>query len=316
MKKPLRLLLLTLAAALPAACNRSDQAFDAGGIFEAEEVIVSSELAGRILSLDLQEGQALPAGKQVGEVEAQGLELQKQQVQASIRALQDKTADVKPQVRLLREQLAVQQAQLASLQREYRRTQNLVRDDAATGKQLDEMASQLEVAEKQIRVTRQQIRVQQSQVGTQNRGILSEKSPLEKRVAQLEDQLERARIRNPVAGTVLTKYAEPGEITAPGKALYKIADLSTLVLRAYLSGSQLPQVKLNQPVRVMVDQEEGYKSLPGTITWIADQAEFTPKTIQTREERASRVYAVKVRVKNDGYLKIGMYGQVALNPQP
>jgi HlyD family secretion protein len=314
--KKLHALLLLPALALAAGCNRSDQVFDAAGIFEAEEVIVSSELGGRIRTLALQEGQTLPAGQKVGEIDARSVELQKEQVQASIRALQEKTADINPQVRLLQDQLAVQQAQLRTLQRERQRTYNLVQEDAATGKQLDDLDAQLEVTEKQIRVTRQQIRVQQSQVGTQNRGIMSEKSPLEKRVAQLDDQLARAVILNPVPGTVLTKYAEPGEITAPGKALYKIADLSTLVLRAYISGRQLPEVRLNQPVRVLVDQGEDYKTFPGTVTWIADQAEFTPKTIQTKEERANRVYALKVRVKNDGYLKIGMYGEVALNQAP
>jgi HlyD family secretion protein len=312
MKKQLYLLVLALAA----RCTPPDQVFDAAGIFEAEEVIVSSELGGKIRSLELQEGQTLPAGKQVGEIDARDLELQKEQVQASIRALREKTADVLPQVRLLQDQLAVQQSQLQTLQRERRRTHNLVQEDAATGKQLDDIDAQVEVTERQILVTRQQIKVQQSQVGTQNRGILSETSPLEKRVDQLNDQLGKALIRNPVAGTVLTKFAEPGEITAPGKALYKIADLSTLVLRAYISGRQLPEVKLNQRVRVLVDQGKTYRSLPGTITWIADQAEFTPKTIQTKEERANRVYAVKVRVKNDGYLKIGMYGELALNQEP
>jgi HlyD family secretion protein len=312
MEKKLRLVVLTLAL----GCNRPDQVFDAGGIFEAEEVIVSAELSGKIRALNLQEGQTLAVGSKVGEIDARGLELQKEQVQASIQALEQKTADINPQVRLLQEQLAVQQSQLATLQRERQRTANLVADDAATGKQLDDLDAQVEVTQKQIRVTRQQIRVQQSQVGTQNRGILSERSPLEKRVDQLNDQIDKAVIRNPVPGTVLTKYAESGEVTAPGKALYKIADLSTMVLRAYISGRQLPEVKLNQRVRVLVDQGEDYKSLPGTITWIADQAEFTPKTIQTKEERANRVYAVKVRVKNDGYLKIGMYGELALNQEP
>jgi HlyD family secretion protein len=215
---------------------------------------------------------------------------------------------------LLQDQLAVQQSQLRTLERERTRTSNLVQADAATGKQLDDINAQIDVLQKQIRVTQQQIKVQQSNVGTQNRGILSEANPLEKRVAQLNDQLAKATIVNPVAGTVLTKYAETGEYTAPGKALYKIADLSWLTLRAYISGSQLSQIKLNQPVKVFVDQgAEEYKTLTGTITWISDKAEFTPKTIQTKEERANLVYAVKVRVKNDGYLKIGMYGEVALN---
>ncbi len=160
-------------------------------------------------------------------------------------------------------------------------------------------------------VTQQQISVQRSNVATQNRGILSEGKPLEKRVAQLDDQLKRATILNPVQGTVITKYAEEGEITAAGKAMYKIADLSTMTLRAYITGTQISQVKLGQLVKVLVDDgADKYKELPGTVTWIADKAEFTPKTIQTKEERANLVYAIKVKVKNDGYLKIGMYGEI------
>jgi HlyD family secretion protein len=142
---------------------------------------------------------------------------------------------------------------------------------------------------------------------------LSEADPLKKRVAQLQDQVQRANIINPVSGTVITKYAEQGEITAAGKALYKIADLSSLNLRAYITGTQLSQVKLGQTVKVLIDDgAKKYKEYNGSITWISDKAEFTPKTIQTKEERANLVYAIKVKVKNDGYLKIGMYGEVKL----
>jgi HlyD family secretion protein len=148
-------------------------------------------------------------------------------------------------------------------------------------------------------------------IATQNRIILSEGKPLEKRVAQLDDQLKKANIINPVNGTVITKYAEAGEMTSSGKALYKIADLSTMTLRAYITGTQLSQVKLGQTVKVLVDDgADKYKEIPGNITWISDKAEFTPKTIQTKDERANLVYAIKVKVKNDGYLKIGMYGEV------
>jgi HlyD family secretion protein len=153
--------------------------------------------------------------------------------------------------------------------------------------------------------------VQRNNISTQNRSILSEGKPLEKRVAQLEDQLKRASIINPIAGTVTTKYAEAGEITSAGKALYKIADMSSMTLRAYITGTQLSQVKLGQSVKVLTDDgAKKYKEFPGTITWISEKAEFTPKTIQTKEERANLVYAVKIKVKNDGYLKIGMYGEV------
>jgi len=157
--------------------------------------------------------------------------------------------------------------------------------------------------------------VKKNDIATQNRSILSEADPLRKRVAQLEDQAQRANIVNPVNGTVLTKYAEAGEITSAGKALYKIADLSELNLRAYITGVQLPTIKLGQQVKVMIDQgAKKYKEYTGSVIWISDKAEFTPKTIQTKEERANLVYAIKVKVKNDGYLKIGMYGDVKLNP--
>jgi HlyD family secretion protein len=176
---------------------------------------------------------------------------------------------------------------------------------------LDDINFQVASLGKQMAVTQQQIAVQKNTVASQNRSILSEGAPLEKRAAQLQDQLQRASIVNPVAGTVIAKYAEAGEITATGKALYKIADLSVMNLRAYITGSQLSQVKLGQQVQVMVDDgTDRYKTYPGTITWISDKAEFTPKTIQTKDERANLVYAVKINVKNDGYLKIGMYGEV------
>jgi HlyD family secretion protein len=191
------------------------------------------------------------------------------------------------------------------------RIENLLKQDAATGKQLDDMNSQIDVLQKQMDVTRQQINVQKTNTSTQNRTVLSEQKPLEKRVAQLSDQINKAQIINPIGGTVITKYAEAGEVTSAGKALYKIANLDTLILRAYITGTQLPQIKLNQTVKVMIDSgANAYREYPGTITWVSDKAEFTPKTIQTKEERANLVYAIKVRVKNDGYLKIGMYGEV------
>ena len=162
-------------------------------------------------------------------------------------------------------------------------------------------------------VTQQQINVQKNNIATQNRSILSETEPLNKRIAQLKDQEQRANIVNPTTGTVISKYAEAGEVTSAGKALYKIADLSELNLRAYVTGVQLPTIKLGQQVKVMIDEgAKKYKEYNGTIIWISDKAEFTPKTIQTKEERANLVYAIKVRVKNDGFLKIGMYGEVKL----
>jgi len=303
--------LISAIAVLFAACNRNGQKFDASGTFEVDEVIVSAEQTGKILSFNVNEGQAIPQQQVVGIIDAENLSLQKEQIQASIEALHEKTSDVKPQIQLLQEQLAVQQSQLGNLQHERTRIENLLKQDAATGKQLDDINSQIDVLQKQMDVTRQQINVQRTNVNTQNRTVLSEKKPLEKRVAQLSEQISKANIINPVNGTVITKYAEAGEITSAGKALYKIANLDTLILRAYVSGTQLPQIKLNQQVKVLIDSgAKAYREYPGTITWISDKAEFTPKTIQTKEERANLVYAIKVRVKNDGYLKIGMYGEV------
>jgi HlyD family secretion protein len=298
-------------ALLLAACNSNGNNFDASGTFEADEVIVSSSANGKILELPVQEGDVLVKDSIVGLVDPTDISLQKEQVEESIRALSEQTLNVEPQVRLLQDQLTVQQSQLDNLLHEKTRTENLVKQDAATGKQLDDINAQIDMLRKQMGVTRQQINVQRNNTGTQNRGILSQGKPLQKKVEQLEDQLSKASIKNPINGTVLTKYAEPGEMTTMGKALYKIADLSTITLRAYISGSQLSQVRLGQAVKVLVDDgDKKYRELPGTITWIADKAEFTPKTIQTKEERANLVYAIKVKVKNDGLLKIGMYGEV------
>jgi HlyD family secretion protein len=298
---------------MAASCSNKNGKYDATGTFEAAEVIVSSELSGKILDFRVEEGQSFPKDSVVGMVDAENINLQKEQVEANIRALGEKTADAAPQIRLLENQLAVQQSQLNNLLHERIRISNLLKQDAATGKQLDDINSQIDVAQKSLEVTQQQINVQRNNTATQNRTILSEGKPLEKRVEQLNDQLKRANIINPVSGTVITKYAEAGEITSAGKALYKIADLSTMTLRAYITGTQLSEVKLGQTVKVLVDDgADKYKEIPGTITWIADKAEFTPKTIQTKDERANLVYAMKVKVKNDGYLKIGMYGEVKL----
>lgn len=293
------------------ACSNNNHKFDASGVFEAEEVIVSAETGGRILRLDVDEGAILEKGKTVATIDAENIALQKEQVQASIGALSQKTNDVQPQVQLLQDQLKVQQSQLTYLEKEEKRFRNLVSADAATPKQLDDIVSQIDVLKGQMAVTRQQVNLQRSNSSTTNRGILSEKAPLEKRIAQLQYQMKLSDVVNPINGTVLTKYAEAGEITSPGKALYKIADLSTIILRAYISGEQLPQVKLGQRVKVLIDNgANNYKTYNGTISWISDKAEFTPKTIQTKDERANLVYSAKIRVPNDGYLKIGMYGEV------
>jgi HlyD family secretion protein len=306
------LLLATLA--LFTSCHNGNDDFDAQGTFEADEVIVSSEISGKITQFNISEGDIVQTGKSVAQIDATPLTLQKEQTEASIQSLHQKTLDVAPQIELLKDQLEVQNSQLKNLQHEKARIENLLKQDAATGKQLDDIKFQIEVAQKQIKVTQQQIAVQQNNVSTQNRGILSEGNPLQKRAAQLQDQIQRATIINPVTGTVLTTYALQGETTTTGKALYKIADLNTIFLRAYVTGTQLAKIKLGQTAKVFIDNGDGdYRNYNGNISWISNKAEFTPKTIQTQEERANLVYAIKIKVKNDGLLKIGMFGEVKFN---
>jgi HlyD family secretion protein len=302
---------VTSLVILLAACNGDKNQFDASGSFEADEVIVSSLANGKIISLTIDEGSVLAKDSIVGKVDPVDISLQKEQVEQSIASLSEQTLNAEPQIRLLKEQLSVQQSQLDNLLHEKTRIENLIKQDAATGKQLDDINAQIDVVRKQMSVTQQQIAVQLNNISTQNRSILSQEKPLQKRVAQLQELLDRTNIKNPVAGTVLAQYAEEGEITSVGKALYKIADLSTITLRAYVTGVQLSKIKLGQSVKVLADDGvDKYREYPGIITWISDKAEFTPKTIQTKEERANLVYAIKVKVKNDGYLKIGMYGEV------
>jgi HlyD family secretion protein len=303
-----------LAASFAAmSCNNNGNGHDASGTFEADEVVVSSSANGKIIFFNLDEGSVLAKDSVVALVDPTGLNLQKEEMEATIQALGQQTLDVSPQIKLLNDQMTVQQSQLNNLLHEKGRIENLIKSDAATGKQLDDINAQIDVVNKQMAVTQQQINVQKNAVGTQNRGILSQQKPMEKRAAQVADMLNKTNIKNPIQGTVLTKYAEAGEITTMGKPMYKIADVSNLNLRAYVTGVQLPKIKLGQQVKVMIDDgAKKYKEYSGEIIWVSDKAEFTPKTIQTKEERANLVYAIKVKVKNDGYLKIGMYGEVKL----
>jgi HlyD family secretion protein len=279
-----------------------------------DETVVSSEVPGQIEALDIREGSALTKDSIVGYIDSIPLELQKAQAVATLNSLQEKTVNVAPQVKLLNDQISVLKVQLNDAIHEKERIERLIKADAATQKQLDDINTQIAVYQKQIAVNQQQIKVQESTTGTQNSTILSGYKPLKKSVAQIEDQLKRTKIKNPLDGTVLTKYAMAGEYTTPGKALYSIGNLSVITLRVYVTGTQFAQIKLNQHVKVYVDSTENtFKEYPGVITWISDKAEFTPKTIQTKDERANLVYAVKIHVKNDGLLKIGMYGEVKFN---
>jgi HlyD family secretion protein len=305
------LLYLALLPALLAGCSSNNNLSDAEGTFEADEVIVSSEVPGKIMSLNLDEGSILKKDSIVGEIDSIPLELQKAQLEATIGALHQKTTDVGPAVQELKDQIAAQKAQLTDDFLEKARTERLIKADAATTKQLDDINTAISVLQKQIVANEQQIKVTETNTGTQNNTVLSEYKPLRKSVAEIDDQLQRTNIKNPIGGTVLTKYAMAGEETAVGKALYKIADVSVITLRVYITGTQLAQVKLGQNVKVLVDSTAStYRTYPGVVTFISDKAEFTPKTIQTKDERANLVYAVKIHVKNDGYLKIGMYGEV------
>lgn len=288
-----------IAAAVIVSCSGNKNEFDATGTFEAIETITPAEANGIIKEFNVEEGDVLKEGQVVGYIDTIQLSLKREQLLAQIKAVQSKKPDAKSQLDVYREQL--KQAKTDQV-----RMQNLVKVDAATRKQLDDSNTKVAVLEKQIRAL-------QTELTISTTGIDDESKALEVQIAQINDQLFKSKIVNKTNGTLLTKYAETGEMASIGKPLYKIADLSYITLRVYITGNQLPTVKLNQKVIVFVDAaKESYKEYEGKIEWISDKAEFTPKTIQTKEERANLVYAVKVRVKNDGYLKIGMYGEIKL----
>ncbi len=281
------------------ACNRGKHDYDASGTFEAIETIISSEASGAIKQFDISEGQALTPGQTIGYIDSVQLYLKKKQLIAQIKTTLTQRPDIT-------KQLASLQAQLKAVEREQNRISNLVKADAATQKQLDDVTAQADVIKKQIEA-------QQSSLDITSESIGQQANPLRVQIEQVDDQLAKCKIINNVKGTVLSKYAEVDEMTLPGKPLYKIADLSTLTLRAYITGDQFSKVKLNQNIKVLVDAEQGqYKEYDGVIEWISSKAEFTPKTIQTKDERANLVYAIKIKVKNDGFLKIGMYADVKL----
>ena len=303
---------ITLITALAAliACNHKNN-FDASGNFIADEVIVSAQQNGQLISYNVQEGQTLTEGQKVGQINTQVLQLQKQQVEATITTLKNKTLNPDDQAALIRSQYEVQKAQLEQQQHELSRVKQLVAGGAATQKQLDDLTAAVSQLQKQLAVTQNQLKASLTNINTQNNSILSQEVPLQKNAETVQAQISQGEIINPITGTVLVNYALKGEIQTYGKPLYKIANTDTLTLKAYITGNQLPQVKLGQAVTVHTDAAEGEQhTYKGEITYIASKAEFTPKTIQTKDERANLVYAIKVKVKNDGYIKIGMYGEV------
>ena len=303
---------ITLITALAAliACTQSKN-YDASGNFIADEVIVSAQQNGQLISYNVQEGQILTEGQKVGQINTEVLQLQKQQVEATIATLKNKTLNPDDQAALIRSQYEVQKAQLEQQQHELSRMKQLVAGGAATQKQLDDLTAAVSQLQKQLAVTQNQLKASLTNINTQNNSILSQEVPLQKNAEAVQAQINQGEIINPTTGTVLVNYALKGEIQTYGKPLYKIANTDTLTLKAYITGNQLPQVKLGQAVTVHTDAAEGGQhTYKGEITYIASKAEFTPKTIQTKDERANLVYAIKVKVKNDGYIKIGMYGEV------
>jgi HlyD family secretion protein len=292
------------------SCNKPN-GFDASGNFESDEVIVSAQQNGQILSFSVNEGDTLISGQMVGQIDTTVPKLQMQQAVATIHSLKNKTSSVYEANDLVAKQLVVQEVELDHQMHERDRTANLVKSDAATQKQLDDINALVLQLEKQVSVTKQQLKVNSNNTNTLNNGIMSEKGPLEKTVSIFQDQINKGQVINPITGVVLSKYSMAGEMAAVGKPLYKISNIDTLTLKAYVTGEQLPQIKIGQSVAVRIDSANGgFKNYTGAISMVSSKSEFTPKTIQTKDERANLVYAIKVRVKNDGYLKIGMYGEI------
>ena len=287
------------------ACSNSGKDYDATGTFEATEITVSAEQSGTLLSFSINEGDALEAGTEVGLIDTTQLWLKMLQIEAGKETLRSQKPDKEAQIAATRQQLA-------KAQQEEQRYRELVADGAAPAKMLDDAASQVEVLRRQLNA---QISSLDNTLSTLN----SQLSTADVQLSQMRDQLAKCHIKAPLSGVVLEKYAERGEFTAPGKPLFKMADTRQMFIRAYVTSSQLQNIRVGQQATVFADYGDGQKKgYDGTVTWISDRSEFTPKTILTDDERADLVYAVKVAIPNDGYVKIGMYGEVkfGLTPGP
>lgn len=288
---------LNLCFILLSACGSGQGDYDATGTFEATEVTVSAEQNGRLLSFNLQEGMEVGAYQQVGLIDTVQLALQAQLLGATKESIANQRPDVQKQIAALRQQL--EKAEM-----EQRRFETLVKDGSANQKQLDDVQSQ-------VLVLRRQLDAQLSNLGNSTRSLNSQMSATDIQRAQVLDQLSKCYISSPIQGTVLEKYTEAGEFAVVGKPLFKVADMKQMFLRAYVTSSQLAEVKVGQQVKVMTDYGAGEgQTYQGVVSWISESSEFTPKTILTNDERADLVYAVKIAVENDGYIKIGMYGEV------
>ena len=319
---------LLIPLLLLSSCYQSKLEFDAAGTFEAREILISSEQSGKVLEFRFEEGQQVNLGDTIAVIDDEALRLQELQVLARLASLQSKLAEAYPQILVLRNQKEVAKANLSALNtqvevlaKERNRIKTLFESEAATEQQFDELDGKLKIlnqnvisAEKQIEVIDAQISAAKQNTNLQNRAILSEVEPIEAQLDLIRNQISRTIIISPAEGTLLTKYIEAGEIAIMGKPLAMIADLELIELRSFVSGDQLSSISIDQDVNVYIDKnEKEYYQYPGTISWISDKAEFTPKSIQTKNERSNLVYACKVRVKNDGKIKIGMYGELSFN---
>jgi len=275
------------------ACTVNNNLSDAFGNFEANEVIISAESQGKIIALNINEGQRIVAGKQIGVIDTTQLVLTKKQVIAQKEATATNVASIKGEI-------SVHQKKLENLYREKKRVEKLFQDNAATDKQLDDINGNIDVIKATI-----------NSIGTKIKTVEMQEKALARQIDLINDKINSCKIINPLSGTILEKYVEKYELAIPGKPLYKIADLNEMTLRVYVSGAQLPQIKIGRQVEVLIDKNDKLnQKLDGKVLWIASQAEFTPKIIQTKKERVNLVYAVKILVRNDGRIKIGMPGEV------
>ena len=288
---------MAIAALLLAACGNSEKEYDATGTFEATETTVSAEQNGTLLTFAINEGDEIEAGSEVGLIDTTQTWLKLQQARATKEVYQSQKPDMEKQTSATRQQLAKAQA-------EQQRYKELVADGAAPSKMLDDATNHVQVLQRQLAA-------QLSSLSTNTNALSKQMAATEVQIDQLRDQLHKCHIKAPLKGTVLEKYAERGEFVAIGKPLFKMADMEQVYIRAYVTSAQLQSIRTGQQVKVFADYGDGKKQeYDGTVSWISSRSEFTPKTILTDDERADLVYAVKVRVKNDGFIKIGMYGEV------
>ena len=284
------------------SCNSDKNKFDSSGTFETIETIVSSEVNGKITQLNIEEGQSIEQGTLIATIDTSQLYLKKKQLRATINSILSRQPEIA-------KQLAAIQEQIFTAEREKKRIENLVKSEATGTKQLDDINAQLSLLNKQYIAS-------QSSLEINKNGLNQDVIPLQVQIEQTQDLIEKSKIVNPIKGVVLSKYAETNEITALGKPIYKIARLDELIFRMYVSGDQLPLLKTGQQLAISIDAGNGEKKdVKGKISWISSEAEFTPKTIQTKDERANLVYAIKLLVPNDGSIKLGMYGEVRFNTE-